>query len=286
MKELTINWHITEACNFKCTYCFAHWENKPCKREILHSSDDICMLLNELEKLPYLFPDKFDTIRLNLVGGETFLYRSAILNIIEEAKKRKFRLSAITNGSKLDPELNKIIADNFSIIGFSVDSISDTTNLAIGRKEKNVAIQIDELVKHIYEIRKYKPSIKLKINTVVNKLNHFEDLNSFIQETKPNKWKIFKMLPILPSSDPLKITDEQFHMFLERHQKHLDIISHENNDEMTETYLMIDPNGRFFQNGKNQEKYTYSLEIHKVGIETAFSQIRFDIDKFKQRYKK
>ena len=27
-KELVVNWHITEACNYKCDYCFAKWDSK------------------------------------------------------------------------------------------------------------------------------------------------------------------------------------------------------------------------------------------------------------------
>lgn len=286
MKELTINWHITEACNFKCAYCFAHWENKPCKKELLHNTQDVITLLNEFEKMQYSFPQEFNSIRLNLVGGETFLYHSAIINIIKEAKKRNFRLSAITNGSKLDSELNKMIAKNFDIIGFSVDSVINKTNLSLGRQEMNKTIIIEKLIKDINEIREINPSIELKINTVVNKLNYLEDLTQFINKVKPTKWKVFKMLPILPRSNSLKISDEQFQIFLNTHQEHKEIINGENNDDMINSYIMVDPNGRFFQNIKGQEKYTYSDEIHKVGIEEAFSQIDFDIEKFKRRYRK
>lgn len=30
LSELVINWHITEACNYRCRYCYAHWTvNRP-----------------------------------------------------------------------------------------------------------------------------------------------------------------------------------------------------------------------------------------------------------------
>ena len=28
MKNLVINWHITEACNYHCKFCFAKWNHK------------------------------------------------------------------------------------------------------------------------------------------------------------------------------------------------------------------------------------------------------------------
>ena len=139
-KELVVNWHITEACNFKCTYCFAKWDKD--SKELIHNANALENLLDELLKLPHILNQKYATkftgLRLNLVGGETFLYQAKVLNIIHEAKKRGFTLSAITNASKLNDKILTVIAENFSSIGFSVDSIEDVTNLKIGRSQKHL----------------------------------------------------------------------------------------------------------------------------------------------------
>lgn len=285
MNELTVNWHITEACNFKCTYCFAQWQDKPCKRELFQEPTNVVKLLDQILTLPDILDKHFDSIRLNLVGGETFLYRKQVLHIIEQAKLRGMRLSAITNGSKLDSELNQIIAHNFDIIGFSIDSINPLTNIAIGRKEINNPIDIYSIIKSIIELRKLNPDIQLKINTVVNKLNYYEKLDSFIRLVNPNKWKIFQMLPTYEQSESLRINNEQFQLFLTNHQEYKEIISAEDNDEMTHSYLMIDPNGRFFQNNLGLKGYVYSSEILKVGIQYALSEIKFETEKFLNRYK-
>lgn len=285
MKELTVNWHITEACNLKCQYCFAQWE-KPCKRELLHYPSNVLKLLDEISKLPKVLRGGFDSIRLNLVGGETFLYRSQVIKIIKEAQKRGMRLSAITNGTKLDEELNHIIAEHFDIIGFSVDSLNESTNIQIGRQEANSAININDIIKNILFIKELNSDIKIKINTVVNKLNYYEFIGDFLDKVKPNKWKVFKMLPIIQRSKCLEINDTQFKQFLDNHQMYKDILFAEDNDDMTGSYLMIDPLGRFFQNDKNKQGYAYSSKIHEVGIEQAFSEIKFDKDKFSSRYKK
>ncbi|WP_429945589.1 viperin family antiviral radical SAM protein [Bibersteinia trehalosi] len=200
-------------------------------------------------------------------------------------KKRGMRLSTITNGSKLDDELNRIIADNFDIVGFSIDSLNEMTNIHIGRQKKGKAVNIDKIIQDIIQIRRINPNITLKVNTVVNKFNYFENLEDFIVSIKPTKWKIFQMLPLLERSFPLGITSEQFQNFLDNHKKFHNIISAENNDEMTESYLMIDPCGRFFQNQTNGKGYMYSSEILKVGIDSAFNEIEFDIEKFLSRYR-
>lgn len=284
-KELVVNWHITEACNFKCTYCFAKWDKNG--KELLHSAPKVENLLDELLKLPNILNQKYATkftgLRLNLVGGETFLYKAKVLNIIHKAKKRGFSLSAITNASKLDDEFLKEIATNFSSIGFSVDSIDSVTNLKIGRAYKGLAMSIVKMMADIEHLRYLNPNLDIKINTVVSSLNHTENLSQLIEIAKPSKWKIFKVLP--STTDEYMISNNEFLGFLARHGIYNDIIFSEDNDEMTDSYLMVDPLGRFFQNSNRGNGYIYSDAILNLGVEVALNQVNFDIDKFLGRYR-
>ena len=50
---------------------------------------------------------------------------------------------------------------------------------------------------------------------------------------------------------------------------------------MTGSYLMIDPEGMFFSNVNR--KYKYSNPILQVGVDQAFSEIDFNIQKLEQR---
>ena len=56
--------------------------------------------------------------------------------------------------------------------------------------------------------------------------------------------------------------------------------------DMRESYLMIDPHGRFFQNGSLDagQGYTYSRPILEVGADAAFAEMTFDHDRFSARY--
>lgn len=283
--ELVVNWHITEACNYVCRYCFAKWDKQG--KELLHSSENIQVLMEEISKLPEILNRKqgadFRSIRLNLVGGEPFLYRRQVMQIIKAAQAYGFSLSAITNGSLLDDELVALIARHFAVIGFSVDSLNESTNLKIGRKSSKQAMQSDEVLANIQAIKVLNPAIGMKINTVVNSLNYRENLHQFIAEVRPDKWKIFKMLPMI--TEDLSINDEQFHEFLNRHDDFRRIISSEDNDEMVHSYLMIDPLGRFFQNDLTPcGGYVYSGQIHECGVENALDEVLFDTGKFKTRY--
>jgi radical S-adenosyl methionine domain-containing protein 2 len=60
------------------------------------------------------------------------------------------------------------------------------------------------------------------------------------------------------------------------------VIFVEDNDTMTESYLMVSPDGRLFQNGS--EEYTYSRPLTEVSFADALSDIKFDSEKFESRY--
>lgn len=50
---------------------------------------------------------------------------------------------------------------------------------------------------------------------------------------------------------------------------------------MIGSYAMIDPVGRFFDDAAG--RYHYSESISQVGIDAAFSQVRFSRDRFDKR---
>lgn len=284
-RELVVNWHITEACNYHCNYCFAKWDKQ--KNELMNDENSVSKLMDEIQKLPAILNGKylteFESIRLNLVGGETFLNIRKVTKIIYQAKQRNFSLSAITNGSRLNNELVTLIANDFNSIGFSVDSLDSPTNIKIGRTEKSGVMDTDKVLRDISVIKELNPSIDIKINTVVSSLNQSEDLSAFIDQAAPNKWKVFKVLPVITREN--EVSQDDFIEFLERHSKFENIISSEDNDEMTDSYLMIDPIGRFFQNSILGSGYSYSTPIVNTGIEEALNEINFDPEKFHGRYK-
>lgn len=141
----------------------------------------------------------------------------------------------------------------------------------------------DKVLRDISLIKELNPSIDIKINTVVSSLNRLEDLSAFIDQVAPSKWKIFKVLPVITREN--EVSQDDFIEFLERHSSFENIISSEDNDEMTDSYLMIDPIGRFFQNSILGSGYSYSAPIVDTGIKEALNEINFDPQKFHGRYK-
>lgn len=287
INELVINWHMTEVCNYSCKYCFAKW-GRP--NELHRSWSAIEHLLDNIAD--YFIHGKpalkdeigYEQVRLNLAGGEPMLLGKAFVNTLQAAKKRGLRTSIITNGSYLLDGGVKLPINSLDMIGISFDSQSAVVQERIGRNDrKGNTLNTVQLTEILEELRQSQDGIQVKINTVVNALNWQEDFSALIDELKPNKWKVLQVLPY--GNNDLLISKHQFNKFIAAHSNKGLPISPESNNAMTESYLMIDPKGRFYQNSKEKKVgYIYSDLISNVGIANALGQISFNADVYKSRY--
>jgi radical S-adenosyl methionine domain-containing protein 2 len=287
-KELVINWHITEACNYSCQYCYAKWKEHGAGKELIHDSAKTRTLLEEIQHCfsphnPLNRDMNWDSLRLNLAGGEPLLYPDKALRTIKLAHQMGFKVSIITNGSRLTHSLMTELAPYLSILGLSMDSFADETNRKIGRADRHSNVpDMDSLTDVLALGRLLNPDLKIKINTVVNTLNWRDDMNEAISNLAPDKWKVLRMLPTV--TNDLAVSDNEFAAFVNRHQTLDHVMRAEDNADMTESYIMIDPHGRFFQNSEGQKPYDSSLPILEVGATTAFSTVNWSSLKFCSRY--
>jgi len=283
--EFVINWHLTEVCNYSCHYCYAKWEKQG--TELIHDSGKIQQFLEQLQDFSEKYNNSenspFDAVRLNIAGGEPLLYLEKTTQVISLAHQMGMRISLITNASRLDRTVIEAIAPKLSVLGISLDSFRDESNFQIGRKDRHKRVmKIRRLINLLEFARAINSELQIKINTVVNSANWREDMNPIIFHFAPDKWKILRMLPTV--TDCLSVTDEQFNSFVKRHRALRKIISAENNADMTKSYVMVDPYGRFFQNSDTGKGYQYSQQILEVGAEEAFSQIPWSQETYLSRY--
>ncbi|MED5613491.1 viperin family antiviral radical SAM protein [Janthinobacterium sp. P210005] len=291
VRELVVNWHVTEVCNYGCRYCYAKWEDGGSTQELIHDSSAVKALVEEVGRFfkpgnsnNPLWPGmRWASLRLNLAGGEPLLYAEKALDVILHARRLGLETSVISNGSRLTPALMQALAPHLAILGLSLDSSEEKTNLGIGRVDRQLrTLSMPELVDMIALGRQINPRLRLKINTVVNALNWQEDMSKLIGRLAPEKWKILRMLPKI--TDDLSLSDAQFDTFVRRHANLDHGVRVEDNADMTESYLMIDPYGRFFQNKPGEKGYRYSDAILDVGAARAFSQVNVSTRKFCSRY--
>lgn len=277
MKEITINWHIIQKCNYKCYYCFAKYQ-KSQRKEIHYSKKEIEILLDKIYRtLKKSYKDSH--IRLNIAGGEPTLSKNLSF-IIETAYRIGFKVSIITNSSILTTRFIKSNAKYLSMFAISIDSINRDNNVNIGRVHKGKSLDLSQVFKNIELIRSFNNDIKIKVNTVVNRHNYNEYLGDFISLIKPDKWKIFQALSI--DSSEIYCNDVQYKIFLQNHQKLKVSTYSESNDEMTDSYIMIDPHGRFYQNTNGI--YTYSKSILDITKDEIMDCINVNMDKYNERY--
>ncbi len=222
LSELVINWHITEACNYRCRYCYAHWEDRD--RELVQNIPATTRMLEDLwrhfhpKNLANPLRREMDWrgVRLNLAGGEPLLYPERTNQILSAAREIGFTTSLISNGSLLSPDLAQKLAPNLSMLGVSLDSGIATTNRQIGRQSRHgQLLAIDQLEESINAARSGNPKLQTKLNTVVNALNCHEDLNALIRRLAPQRWKVLRMLPIV--TNQLMVSDADFQGFVARH---------------------------------------------------------------------
>lgn len=198
-------------------------------------------------------------------------------------------VSIVTNGSLVTREFLVKHHGSIDIIAVSCDSFNQETNVKIGR---GLWDNVDQL----FRIRDWceELGIKFKLNTVVCSLNHDEDMNKFIEELRPFRWKAFQCL-IIPGENggeynnvrtirdarQYQISDEQYSAFVERHQKYVDrkILIPENNAVMAESYLLLDEYMRFLQPRDKKP----SKSILEVGVRRALRQIEWSPQAFLDR---
>jgi radical S-adenosyl methionine domain-containing protein 2 len=276
MKEITVNWHIIEKCNYKCDYCFAKYTESETK-EVYHSKSQIDTVL---QKTYDFFSQKYAgyEIRLNIAGGEPFLAKN-FEYIIRKASEVGFNISIITNGSNITNSFIEKNAKYISMFAISIDSTSNEINKKIGRVSANNYLKLSKILQNIESLRYANPTIKIKINTVINRYNYNQYLGAFIDLISPNKWKVLQAVSL---SKQIYCTDQNYQEFLEKHANIQTKIYKESNTDMEESYIMLDPYARFYQN--TSKTYQYSKSILEIPVADAFKSVKFDLSKYSNRY--
>lgn len=287
-QELVINFHMTEACNFRCAYCYAKWSDEPSSKELYGHSGQVDALLNSLAD--YFFNSNpireqlgYQRVRINFAGGEPMMLGKYFTRALVKAKALGFQTSVITNGHFLNEKMMREIATNLDMLGISFDTADELIAQSIGRTDHQKRwLSPGQLLELCHSFRHLNPLGKLKLNTVVNPFNVREDLSALINQIQPDKWKLLRVLPVHDASQI--VTDTQYYAYVDRHLRSYPRLSIEDNDDMWQSYLMINPQGQFYQNVNPTSGHLQSKPILRVGVHEALGQIPFDVHAFASRY--
>lgn len=274
-----VNFHLWEPCNMRCKFCFATF--KDVRNSILPkghlSKEEAIEVVNHLAEIGFE--------KITFAGGEPTLCQW-LPDLIKTAKDLGLTTMIVSNGSKIDNQFLETNKRHLDWIAISIDSLFEETNIESGRAILGKSpFNLDYYKSLVDRINQYE--FGLKINTVVHSKNFSQDLSEIIEYAKPERWKLFQVLPIKGQNDlnidNFKISDEQFNQFINNHSalRSVTSIVCENNNQMTSSYAMVDPAGRFYDNSTGG--HTYSKPILEIGARLAIQQVNYDFSKFVSR---
>ena len=257
---MSVDWHVWPRCNYACTFCFATF---PGVERALPRADAVRLLS--------LLRDA-GTRKLSFAGGEPTLCPH-LPELLRAAKEAGMTTMIVTNATRLSPAYLRLVAPVTDWIAISVDSISNAVEEALGRGHGNHVDLVRQAARRVQA-----EGIRLKLNTVVTALTWEEDMHALIRDLRPARWKVFQALPIIGENDGFLhwVSADQFRAFLDRHAD-LEPVG-EDNEAMTESYVMLDPLGRFFQN--TDGIYVYSPSVLEVGVSVALEHAGWNRDRF------
>lgn len=268
-----INFHVTEHCNYKCRFCFAQFM---CRDELkLNGAKTVVDNIAE-----YFNANGIIDGRINLAGGEPMLI-NFLDPLIDYIITKGISVSVITNGSMLSAERVRRMKGKVSMLGLSIDSLNHDTNLNIGRSCKGKTISKGEILEIITTAREC--GIKVKLNTVVSKLNVNEDLSELYDTGEIDRIKLLQMRineGVNDIASQWLLTKKEFEDYCKRLSNYSTV--DEDDDALNASYIIINPEGNLLTNKGNKHTVVGSL------LETPLGDLiegNFNHDEFTKRYK-
>ena len=275
----TVNYHLLEACNMSCGFCFATFQDIP-DLSRSHREDDAFAIVDALCMAGFR--------KINFAGGEPTLL-PWLPQLIQRTHSHGVTTSIVTNGSRISGDWLDSLEGSLDIAALSIDSVAVETQRKIGRVEKGRGKEPLSEARYLAlgEMIRAR-GIRLKVNTVVNKYNCTEDLRPFILAIGPERWKVFQALPVVGQNDArigeMTVTADECQRYVERNRTVEEsgiAFVPENNKLMTGSYVMVDPRGCFFDDTKG--RHTYSRPILEVGVSEALDDVVVHVGRFRER---
>ena len=263
-----VNWYVTDRCNARCKMCFSRGLKGGNELSVEDGKRLLCRLAEE------------GCSRINFVGGEPTIH-SKIGEYIEYTNELGMKASLVSNGYNLEELLSVLPPGLLSMVGLSIDSAEDKTIQEIGRSGPGYLSKVEGLCR---KIKSY--GAILKINIVVTKWNLNEDLSEFILKVQPDRVKIFQALRVEGHNENVEcwVSEEEYQKFVQRHmhlkENGIEVVSEDNN-EMVDAYIMIDPHGRTF--GNTDGKHQQGPSVLEEGLKKACEAVGFDYQKYVNR---
>lgn len=273
MEGLKVNLHITERCNYRCKYCFAHFG----KKKDLSLEQWKCIIDN--------LKSSGLVSAINFAGGEPMLYEN-FPALLSYAKDSGFGASLISNGSLLLNEkiMPKDTFKKLDTLGISVDSLDEKILVALGCCNSSLKVLSEEkLIRVINRAKSVNPALKIKLNSVVSKLNVNECLTRLEDKVSIDRWKFLKIKLFETatfSNRDLVVSEDEFRHFIECNPRRGGEAVLE--PELTRSYIIIDNGGNLLDDFG--EDYSVVGNLLEESFAEVFGRYNFDKSLYQKRY--
>ena len=277
---LAVNWHFWPWCNYGCKFCFAQFEDIPRADRLPRE-----VAITVPKMLSEAGADK-----ITFVGGEPTLC-PYLEDLLLASKQAGLTTCIVSNATGLTEEFLTRCGHLIDWIGLSIDASNDDLHVEIGRGLRSDLARASS--HHLVEAkaawdRCSSRGIRMKLNTVVCQANLHDDMTDLVLELRPERWKIFEVLPVRGQNDgdiePLLLANGEFQTWVDRHAHVAEYgiqFVPESNDLMRGSYAMMDALGRFYSNVDGG--HSYGPSILDVGVLNAWEKNCFLEDRFKNR---
>ena len=275
-----INWHFWPWCNYGCKFCFARFEDIPRADRL---PKEIALTVPEMLA-------EAGAEKITFVGGEPTLC-PYLGDLLATSKDVGLTTCIVSNASGLTENFLDKWGHLIDWVGLSIDASSDKIHAEIGRGMRG---DLARSRSHHLELaidawdRCRSRGIRMKLNTVVCKPNLDDDMMELVLKLRPERWKIFEVLPVEGQNDgdvdDLLLDEGEFQTWVDRHASIADEgiqFVPESNELMRGSYAMMDALGRFYSNSEGG--HTYGPSILEIGVREAWEQNCFFEDRFHNR---
>ncbi|KLO14749.1 radical SAM enzyme [Schizopora paradoxa] len=285
---VSVNYFPHRQCNYSCEFCF-------------HTTKNLKILPLEEAKRGMAMLAAAGMKKMNISGGEPFLQARFIGELFKYCKEDLGieSCSVVNNGSKVTEKWLDTYGKYLDFMAISIDSFDPETNIQLGRSDKSLGDNSSaksaskDHIQRVFQVAEWcrRRGIMVKLNSVITKLNHLEDMNEAIEELNPFRWKVFQVLILKGENDgadsnslrdgrKLVVSDEQFKAFLERHKNQQSLVP-EDNETMKDSYLLLDEDLCFLNCQGGDKKPGRS--VLEVGVAEALKDAGFDEKTFMNR---
>lgn len=256
MGKRSVCWNITSRCNENCKFCY---------RILTDSENDLEKNKKILEVLAKLSVDK-----ISWTGGEALLYPN-LIELLKISKSYGIINNLLTNGELLSKERILELEPYLDYITLSYDSNNSDTYKIMGRGERHGL----NVIQALDFIKDNNINIKIKINTLVSKINRDEitDIGRTLEKYNIERWRLFKFMPLrncaISNSTNFEISNEEFRQVVSNvkglYGKHIQI-SERNEDKIQSHYLLINSVGDFIITENMKDKKIYNIDEERYEI--------------------